>query len=147
MDRRSSGALLPRPLKRRDGTFDKSTWECFVYGPKDSPWENGIFKVYVGYDSSANQSTSLPKQIWFDPPLMHPNVYSNGIINLSVLNGYDVVNLNDILTCVQDMLAEPNLDIVANATMHHLYVKDREAYNNYVRNLTLAYIESTKLPR
>ncbi|KRY34329.1 SUMO-conjugating enzyme UBC9-A [Trichinella spiralis] len=116
MDRRSSGALLPRPLKRRDGTFDKSTWECFVYGPKDSPWENGIFK---------------DRPFRFDPPLMHPNVYSNGIINLSVLNGYDVVNLNDVLTCVQDMLAEPNLDIVANATMHHLYVKDREAYNNY----------------
>ncbi|KRZ07792.1 SUMO-conjugating enzyme UBC9 [Trichinella zimbabwensis] len=147
MARSSSGVLNPRPLKRRDGTFDKSTWECFVSGPRGTPWEGGIFRLYVAYGTSVSQSTSLPKQIWFDPPLMHPNVYSNGIIDLSVLNGYVFVNLNDILTCIQDMLAQPNLNIVANATMHHLYLQDRDAYNNYVRNLTMAYADSIKLPR
>ncbi|RSH77702.1 uncharacterized protein EHS24_003269 [Apiotrichum porosum] len=97
-------------------------WEALIQGPEGTPYEGGIFaaKLYFPSDYPLN-----PFKMVFDPPLLHPNIYPNGTVCISILHppGDDplryesaserwspVQGVRSVLLSVLSMLAEPNIE-------------------------------------
>lgn len=51
-----------------DGNIMK--WEAIIFGPEDTPWENGIFRLHMDFPES--YPTSPPKVV-FKTKIFHPN--------------------------------------------------------------------------
>ncbi|PIL25892.1 transporter [Ganoderma sinense ZZ0214-1] len=55
---------------------DFFTWEALIVGPKDTPFEGGVFPAILTFPSDYPLS---PFKMKFDPPLFHPNSTSRQI--------------------------------------------------------------------
>ncbi|KAI5887659.1 ubiquitin-conjugating enzyme [Schizophyllum commune H4-8] len=120
-------------------------WEALIAGPKDTPFEGGIFTAKLTFPSDYPLS---PFKMTFDPPIFHPNVYPNGEVCISILhhpgddpNMYEqaserwspVQSVEKVILSVVSMLAEPNLESPANVDAAKMYRTDRPAYEKIVR--------------
>lgn len=101
-------------------------WEALVPGPDGTPFEGGVFSARLTFPASYPLE---PPTMRFEPPIFHPNVYSDGLVCISILhapgddpNMYEssserwspVQSIEKILLSVLSMLAEPNVESGAN---------------------------------
>ncbi|KAL1246181.1 SUMO-conjugating enzyme UBC9 [Trichinella spiralis] len=112
--------FIAKPVVASDGTLELRKWECWIPGPQNTPWEGGLYKLFILFGE--NYPYKPPAKIWFSPPILHPNVFSGG----SVLS-------------VQTLLAEPNIRSPANAEAYKLYKDNRAAYDDRIRTLAKIY--------
>jgi ubiquitin-conjugating enzyme E2 G2 len=120
-------------------------WECLLEGPSETPYENGVFPALLLFPKDYPLS---PPTLKFDPPLLHPNIYADGNVCISILhapgedpNQYErpeerwspVQSIEKILLSVVSMLAEPNPESGANIDACKLWRDHREEYDNRVR--------------
>ncbi|KAL7009619.1 ubiquitin conjugating enzyme Ubc7/UbcP3 [Cystobasidiomycetes sp. EMM_F5] len=120
-------------------------WEAFIKGPDETPFEGGIFRAKLSFPKDYPLN---PPKMRFDPPILHPNIYADGNVCISILhspgddpNMYEssserwspVQNVNSILLSVLSMLAEPNIESGANIDCCKLYRDNRTIYENTVR--------------
>ncbi|KAJ3843315.1 ubiquitin-conjugating enzyme/RWD-like protein [Lentinula raphanica] len=124
---------------------DFFTWEALICGPKDTPFEGGIFSAKLTFPSDYPLS---PFKMKFEPPLFHPNIYPDGNVCISILHtpGDDptmyeqaserwspVQSVEKVILSVISMLAEPNLESGANIDCCKLYRDNRQEYGRLVR--------------
>ncbi|EDR09688.1 uncharacterized protein LACBIDRAFT_190123 [Laccaria bicolor S238N-H82] len=123
-------------------------WEALICGPKDTPFEGGVFAAKLTFPSDYPLS---PFKMKFDPPLFHPNstkFYADGNVCISILHtpGDDptmyeqaserwspVQSVEKVILSVISMLAEPNLESGANIDCCKLYRDNRQEYERIVR--------------
>ncbi|KAM3546918.1 hypothetical protein ARSEF1564_000231 [Beauveria bassiana] len=120
-------------------------WECLIQGPEGTPFEGGVFPAELKF----------PKDYPLAPPTMrflcdiwHPNVYSSGLVCISILhapgddpNHYEhaserwspIQSVEKILISVMSMLAEPNDESPANVEAAKMWRERRAEYENVVR--------------
>ncbi|ELU42822.1 ubiquitin-conjugating enzyme E2 2 [Rhizoctonia solani AG-1 IA] len=110
-------------------------WNAVIFGPADTPFEDGTFKLILTFDESY---PNKPPQVKFLSKMFHPNVYANGELCLDILWSptYDVAA---ILTSIQSLLHDPNPNSPANAEAAALY---RENMKEYVRRVKTTVEES-----
>ncbi|KIJ64281.1 hypothetical protein HYDPIDRAFT_175636 [Hydnomerulius pinastri MD-312] len=106
-------------------------WNAVIFGPSDTPFEDGTFKLLLTFDESY---PNKPPTVKFLSRMFHPNVYANGELCLDILQNrwsptYDVAA---ILTSIQSLLHDPNPNSPANAEAAQLY---RENMKEYVRRV------------
>ena len=82
-------------------------WNAVIFGPSDTPFEDGTFKLLLTFDESY---PNKPPTVKFLSKMFHPNVYANGELCLDILQNrwsptYDVAA---ILTSIQSLLHDPN---------------------------------------
>ena len=41
--------FVAKPVTHNDGTINMLKWECQIPGPKDSPWELGIYNLAIDF--------------------------------------------------------------------------------------------------
>ena len=109
--------------------------ECGDFGPEETPFEDGTFKLVINFDESY---PNKPPIIRFITKIFHPNIYADGNICLDILQNkwspaYDVAN---ILTSIQSLLCDPNPDSLANAQAATMFRENRGEYERIVRELT-----------
>ncbi|KAJ8516207.1 hypothetical protein ONZ45_g6482 [Pleurotus djamor] len=124
---------------------DFFTWEALICGPKDTPFEGGVFAAKLTFPIDYPLS---PFKMKFEPPLFHPNIYPDGTVCISILHtpGDDptmyeqaserwspVQSVEKVILSVISMLAEPNLESGANIDCCKLYRDNREEYERLVR--------------
>ncbi|ODV96947.1 hypothetical protein PACTADRAFT_32446 [Pachysolen tannophilus NRRL Y-2460] len=124
---------------------DLFVWECLLEGPPETPYENGVFQAILNFPKDYPLS---PPTLKFNPPILHPNIYSNGTVCISILHApgddplhYEraeerwspVQSVEKILLSVISMLAEPNPESGANIDACKLWREDRETYNKLVK--------------
>lgn len=124
---------------------DLFAWECLLEGPTDTAYENGVFPARLTFPKDYPLS---PPNLKFDPPILHPNVYVDGGVCISILhppgedpNRYErpeerwspVQSIEKILLSVVSMLAEPNVESGANIDACKLWRDDRKGYDERVR--------------
>jgi len=124
---------------------DFFTWEALIVGPKDTPFEGGIFSAKLTFPSDYPLS---PFKMKFEPPLFHPNIYTDGNVCISILHApgddplmYEsaserwspVQSVEKVLLSVISMLAEPNLESGANIDCCKLYRDNQREYERLVR--------------
>nr|KIR45992.1 ubiquitin-conjugating enzyme E2 G2 [Cryptococcus bacillisporus CA1280]KIR84861.1 ubiquitin-conjugating enzyme E2 G2 [Cryptococcus tetragattii IND107] len=109
-------------------------WEALIQGPEGTPYPS---------DYPLN-----PFTMTFDPPLLHPNIYPNGLVCISILHppGDDpmqyesaserwspVQGVRSVLLSVLSMLAEPNIESGADIECCKLYRDNKPEFERRVR--------------
>jgi len=112
-------------------------------GPKNSPYEGGIWKVHVTLP--ANYPYSSPS-IGFTNHIYHPNVdFASGSVCLDVINQtwspmYNLVNV--FSTFLPQLLLYPNPADPLNGEAAALMNKDKDAFTKRVQELVKKYASS-----
>jgi ubiquitin-conjugating enzyme E2 I len=124
-----------RPLKKADGSVDIMSWTCGIPGPKNSPWEGGLYKLEMKFPS--NYPAAPPKCAFSGRVLFHPNIYPSGAVCLSILNAEEEwkpsITLKHILLGIQALLIDPNPDSPAQHEPMLKFRDDKTAYDARIR--------------
>ncbi|AAW43544.1 hypothetical protein CNBE3020 [Cryptococcus deneoformans B-3501A] len=120
-------------------------WEALIQGPEGTPYEGGVFAARLVFPSDYPLN---PFTMTFDPPLLHPNIYPNGLVCISILHppGDDpmqyesaserwspVQGVRSVLLSVLSMLAEPNIESGADIECCKLYRDNKPEFERRVR--------------
>lgn len=120
---------------------DIMKWNAVIFGPDDTPWEGGTFKLTLNF---TEDYPNKPPQVRFITKLFHPNVYTNGLICLDILQNQwsPIYDIAAILTSIQSLLTDPNPNSPANVEAAKLYQENRREYNRKVQE----YVENSWAP-
>ncbi|GAW26804.1 putative ubiquitin-conjugating enzyme [Rosellinia necatrix] len=125
---------------------DMFLWEALIQGPEGTPFEGGIFPAELRF---TKEYPLAPPKMTFLGEIFHPNVYSNGVVCISILhpagddpNQYEhaserwspVQSVEKILISVMSMLAEPNDESPANVEAAKMWRENRSQYEQRVRD-------------
>lgn len=107
-------------------------WEAVIFGPDDTNWEGGCFKLVLEF---SEEYPTKPPSVKFLTNMYHPNIYSDGKICLDILTNqwspiYDVLS---VLTSIQSLLTDPNPNSPANAEAARLYTENIQEYYKRVK--------------
>merc|ERR1712130_681676 len=110
---------------------DIMQWEAVIFGPDDSPWEGGTFKLNLSF--TEDYPNKAPK-VKFITKMFHPNIYADGSICLDILqhNWSPIYDIAAILTSIQSLLTDPNPNSPANVEAAKLYQENRREYEKRV---------------
>ena len=88
-------------------------WEAVIFGPDDTIWEGGIFKLILEF---SEDYPNKPPKVKFLTAMFHPNIYKDGGICLDILNTMwsPVYDVSSILRSIQSLLCDPNPNSPAN---------------------------------
>lgn len=126
-------------------------WDCLISGPVDSPYEGGVFNTRMEF---SKDYPLLPPKLIFTPSILHPNIYPNGEVCISILhspgedpNMYEAVSerwspvqsIEKILLSVMSMLSEPNIESGANIDACILWRDNRP---EFIKQVKLSILKS-----
>lgn len=114
--------------------INMQTWQAVIFGPDDTPWEGGVFKLLVEFHE---EYPNKPPLVKFITQMFHPNIYMDGKICLDILQNQwsPIYDIAAILASIQSLLSDPNPASPANAAAAQLYDRDRREYNQKVREI------------
>ena len=98
-------------------------WEAVIFGPDDTDWEGGIFKLLIHF---TEEYPNKPPIVKFLTKMFHPNIYQNGEICLDILQNQwsPMYNPLYILQSIQQLLSDPNCSSPANTEASNLFQED-----------------------
>jgi len=103
----------------------------FMKGPKDTPFEDGIFKlsIYLPED----YPFKAPK-IKFITKMYHPNISEEGNICIDILKDQwsSALRLNTVILSISSLLVNPNPNDPLVPDIANEFVKNRKTYNENV---------------
>jgi len=123
-------------------------WNIILIGPKDTPYEGGIFNAKLKFP---NTYPNYPPELIFINDIYHPNIYEDGRVCISILHppgddkwGYEsaaerwrpVHSVNSIMLSIISMLSEPNDDSPANIDAGKIWREDKKLFQHNV-NLSI----------
>lgn len=122
-------------------------WDIFIVGPPDTLYDGGFFQATLSFTADYPQS---PPKMKFTTPMLHPNVYPDGTVCISILHppgedewGYEnaserwlpIHTVETILLSVVSMFSDPNFDSPANIDAATMWRDDPEAFRKEVGRL------------
>ncbi|KAJ3447964.1 ubiquitin-conjugating enzyme e2 [Anaeramoeba flamelloides] len=109
-------------------------WTALMFGPEDSAWEGGIFKLKLVFHE---EYPNKPPNVKFISKIFHPNVYSDGRICLDILKSSwsPIYDVSSILTSIQSLLTDPNPRSPANIEAARLFEQNKREYYRKVKQI------------
>jgi ubiquitin-conjugating enzyme E2 D len=103
-------------------------WTATIVGPKDSPYEGGIFLLAIDFPKDY---PFKPPKVSFTTKIYHPNINSGGSICLDILNSQwsPALTISKTLLSICSLLTDPNPDDPLVSSIAHIYKNDRSKYN------------------
>jgi ubiquitin-conjugating enzyme E2 A len=126
-EKEDSNGIFASPL-----TNNIMVWEAVIFGPEDTPWEGGSFKLLIEF---TEEYPTKPPSIKFITNMFHPNIYADGRICLDILTNQwsPIYDVHTVLTSIQSLLSDPNPDSPANAEAARLYTENVQEYYKRVK--------------
>uniref|UniRef100_A0A6C0KMY5 UBC core domain-containing protein n=1 Tax=viral metagenome TaxID=1070528 RepID=A0A6C0KMY5_9ZZZZ len=117
---------------------DMFRWEGVIFGPSDSPYSGGIFKLKIIFP--IDYPFKCPT-VTFTTKIYHPNINSAGIICLDILknNWSPALTVSKVLLSVCSLLTDPNPNDPLVPEIANLYKMNREKYNEQATLWTQQY--------
>lgn len=130
--------FFARPTSSLTGSSDIFRWETGIPGKEDTDWEGGVYKVVLKF---TDEYPAKPPLCVFQPPIFHPNVFSNGQICLSILgDGWRPgITVKQILLGIQDLLDTPNKGDPANGPANQCFIRSPSMYKKRVQKEALKF--------
>lgn len=130
-DLKSIQTNCPEGISAHPREDDLLHWTAVIFGPEDTAWEGGIFKLDLVFTDEYPMS---PPKVKFLTPMFHPNVYRDGNICMDIMKShwspaYDIAAL---LLSIQSLLSDPNPASAANAEAAEMFAHHRNLYNERV---------------
>lgn len=120
-------------------TEDLMVWQAVIFGPEDTPWEGGTFKLTLEFSEEFPYKAPTVR---FTTKMFHPNstlylVYNDGTICLDILQNQwsPIYDIQAILTSIQSLLCDPNPNSPANSEAARLFVENKRNYVRRVREV------------
>lgn len=128
--------LLEEPLENilaMPSKEDIMDWRAIIYGPEDTPFENGIFELKIRFTQTYPHH---PPEVAFVTKVFHPNIYTNGELCLDILKNKwnPTYGIGEVLLCIQSLLNDPNTDSPANAEASNLFLHHKLQYYKRVQD-------------
>ena len=117
---------------------DLYAWEGCIFGPPDSPFVGGIFRLSIQFP--VDYPFRAP-HVKFVTKIYHPNINSAGLICLDILKGAwsPALTISKLLLSITSLLTDPNPDDPFVPEIANLYKSDRAAYEEKARAWTAEY--------
>ncbi|GAB0493511.1 hypothetical protein BU14_0060s0046 [Porphyra umbilicalis] len=111
---------------------DIMKWSAVIFGPDDTAWEGGTFKLTMHF---TEDYPNKPPVVKFVCRLFHPNVYADGGICLDILqnNWSPIYDIAAVLTSIQSLLCDPNPNSPANSEAARLFQENPREYHKRVQ--------------
>lgn len=133
--------IKKNPIENFSIGFDKDDIQkinATLFGPKDTPYENGIFylKIYIN-----DNYPFYPPIVKFETPVYHPNISKSGEICINILkkDWSPILTIKKILLAITALLTNPNPDDPLEGDIAEIYIKDKKQYEKNVKDYVLAY--------
>ncbi|OMJ83186.1 hypothetical protein SteCoe_15965 [Stentor coeruleus] len=114
-------------------------WNAVIFGPEDTPWEGGTFRLTVEFSEEFPNKAPAVKFLtrMFHPNSMQYAVYNDGTICLDILQNQwsPIYDVQAILTSIQSLLCDPNPNSPANSEAARIYNENTREYNRRVREV------------
>ena len=107
---------------------DILTWDCVIWGRPDSIMAFGIFELTLIFPTNYPFS---PPTVRFLSEMFHPNIDADGRVPWTGI-WRPVFNVTHILTAIQYLLSQPQLDSAVNQEAAQLYRQNRREYQRRV---------------
>ena len=112
-------------------------WRCSLVGPEDTPYSGGLFLISIEFKDDYPVS---PPSIFFQTPIYHPNIASNGAVCISLLDKdyRPSLLIAQILICIVSLMANPRPDdfMPDRAEIAMQLTNDKPAYEKTARDYT-----------
>jgi ubiquitin-conjugating enzyme E2 D/E len=132
--------LMNEPIDNCSAGFtnDITKWEATIFGPEDTPYHGGVFKLNLEF---SQDYPFKPPTVYFTTPIYHCNINERGGICLDLLkkNWSPALSVSKLLLSICSLLAEPNPEDPLMPEIAKLYKNNRKLHDVNARNYTQKY--------
>ena len=120
------------------GEEDPTKWKIIFFGPSESGFENGVFKLNINFNGRYPFEPPVCK---FETKIYHPNIDSSGGICLDILksNWSPALSVAKLVLSIISLLTDPNPLSPLNGEAAQLYLNKKEEYLNKQIEYTKKY--------
>ena len=117
---------------------DMFHWQATIMGPKESPYEGGVFFLNITFPSDY---PFKPPKIQFTTKIYHCNINSNGSICLDILKDQwsPALTLSKVLLSISSLLTDPNPNDPLEPSIANLLKNDPKKHEQFAREWTQKY--------
>lgn len=117
---------------------DMHSWQATIMGPKDSPYEGGVFFLSLMFPQ---EYPFKPPKVHFTTKIYHCNISPNGSICLDILRDQwsPALTVNKLLLSISSLLTDPNPNDPFVPEIASMLKRDPVKHNQIAREWTHKY--------